>query len=250
VWLPDGNVKYRQQKHLALYIVAVLIVVIIVAPYTILLFLWQWLVRAPKWKVFKWTRNTKLNAFISVHHAPYNSKYRYWTGLQLLVRVILNATALRTSSEDPQASLLATIILVGSLLSLKTAGVTVHKSLLVDVVDTALNFNLLALSAFSFYHLKTDYKKQTAVLHTSTIITLILLVGAISYHIFLLTRKDKRPKKEEADGVLLVPVQPNNAEITHSVIEISQPQLRYDESPPPQANTDEAEITMYHMYSQ
>ncbi len=249
VWLPDGNVKYRQQKHLALYIVALLIVAIIVVPYTILLFLWQWLIRVPKWKLFKWIRNTKLNAFISVHHAPYNSKYRYWTGLQLLVRVILNATALQTSSEDPQASLLATIILVGSLLSLKTAGITVHKSLLVDVVDTVLSFNLLVLSAFSFYHLKTDYKKQMAVLHTSTIITLILLVGAISYHIFLLARKDKRPKEKEGDGILLAPVQPNN-DVTHSVIEISQPRLRCDESPPPQANTNEAEITMYHMYSQ
>ena len=85
VWLPDGNVKYFQGKHAALVIVALLIILVGV-PYTILLLLWQWIVRAPRWK---WTRNTKLNAFIAVYHVPYNSKYRYWTGLLLLVRVVL-----------------------------------------------------------------------------------------------------------------------------------------------------------------
>ena len=88
VWLSDGNVKYFQGKHIALVLVALLIILIGV-PYTTLLFLWQWFVRAPRWKVFKWTRNTKLSVFVSVYHAPNNSKYRYWTGLLLLVRVII-----------------------------------------------------------------------------------------------------------------------------------------------------------------
>ena len=245
VWLLDGTMKYREHKHLALFIMSLLIILIIVVPYTSILLFWQWIVRAPEWKIFKWTRNTKLNAFISVHHAPYNSKYRCWTGLQLLVRVILYITATRTKSDDPEAILLATIVLVGGLLALKTAGVTVYKSLLVDAVDTIINLNILVLSACSIYHFKTDPTKQSIVLHASTIITLILLVGVIAYHIFLLVRKDKCPKeeKEEDDGILLVPVKPANtadSEITHSVIEIPQPR---NESPPPQANTDEAEIS-------
>ena len=85
VWLSDGNVPYFRGKHVALILIA-LLVILVGVPYTILLFLWQWLVYAPEWKVFKWTRNTKLNAFISVHHAPYNSKYRYWTGLLATTR--------------------------------------------------------------------------------------------------------------------------------------------------------------------
>ena len=88
-------------EHIPLALVALLII-IIGLPYTILLFLWQWIVRAPRWKVFKWTRNTKLNAFIASHHVPHNSKYRYWTGLLLLVRVVLYATASVTVSAKPQ----------------------------------------------------------------------------------------------------------------------------------------------------
>ena len=47
VWLPDGNVKYFQGKHVPLVLVAVLII-LIGLPYTILLLLWQWIVCAPR----------------------------------------------------------------------------------------------------------------------------------------------------------------------------------------------------------
>ena len=112
VWLPDANVKYFLGKHAALVIVALLIILVGV-PYTLLLLLWQWIVRAPRWRVFNWTRNTKLIAFIAAYHVPYNTKYRYWTGLLLLVRVVLYITASLTVSDNPQVALVATIILVG-----------------------------------------------------------------------------------------------------------------------------------------
>ena len=240
VWLPDGNVRYFQGKHIALVIVALLIILIGV-PYTILLFLWQWLVCAPKWKVFKWTRNTKLNAFISVHHVPYNCKYRYWTGLLLLVRVVLYITASVTVSQfnNPQASLLITIILVGGLSLIN--GARVYKKSFANIVETGLYFNLLALSAFSWYDFKADVDKQRAVAYTSTIITFILLVGVIIYHVSLLVRKDKLP--EEMNEYPMAPVQPKvKAEVTHSVIELPKP---CDQSPPPQAyNNDEIEVKL------
>ena len=233
VWLPDGNVKYFQGKHAALVIVALLIILVGV-PYTILLLLWQWIVRAPRWKVFKWTRNTKLNTFIAVYHVPYNSKYRYWTGLLLLVRVILYITASVTVSANPQVSLLATNILVGGLFFLNRCirNSTVYKKSITDIVETIVYFNLLALAAFSMYDFKTDLKKQTAVAYTSTIITLLLLVGVIAYHVYLLIRKEKIPV--ELNEYPLAPVKPATAQVTHSVVEVHKPQC-----PPPEDDSDE-----------
>ena len=232
VWLADGNVPYFQGKHVALVLVALLIILVGV-PYTILPFLWQWIVRAPKWKAFKWTRNTKLNAFVSVHHVPYNSKHRYWTGLLLLVRVVLYITASATVSGDPQTSLLITIILVGSLFLIKEiTGGRMYKKSFLNIVETGLYFNLLALSAFSWYRFKTDIMKQTAVAYTSTIITFILLVGVIIYHVYLLVRKDK-PQREEVNEYPMAPVK---AEVTHFVFENPEP---CDQSPPPEANIDQ-----------
>ena len=237
VWLPDGHVKYFQGKHIALVIVALLII-LVGLPYTILLFLWQWLVRAPRWRLFKWTRNTKLDAFISVHHVPCNSKHRYWTGLLLLVRVVLYITVSVTISDSnkPQTALLVTIILVVGLFFLKAViGMRVYKNSIVDVLQTGMYLNLLAFAVFSLYDFKDDVKKQTAVAYSSTIITFIFLVGVIIYHVFLLIRKDKLPEE-----VNLTPVQvKEKAEVTHSVIEI--PKHR-DQPPRPEANTDEIEI--------
>ena len=242
VWLPDGNVPYFRGKHVVLVLVALLIILVGV-PYTILLFLWQWLVRAPEWKVFKWTRNTKLNAFISVHHAPYNSKYRYWTGLLLLVRVVLYITAsIATSySNNPQSSLLVTLILVGGLFFLNgIAGFRVYKNLIVDVLETGLYFNLLAFAVLSLYDFKTDITeditKQTAIAYTSTIITFILLVGVIIYHVYLQVRKDHPRLGEEVNEYPLAPVQPGKAEVTFSVVENPMPR---DQSPSPEENINQ-----------
>ena len=239
VWLPDGNVSYFRGKHVTLVLVALLIILVGV-PYTILLFLWQWLVRAPEWKVFKWTRNTKLNAFISVHHAPYNSKYRYWTGLLLLVRVVLYITASVTVSTDPQTPLLITNIIVGSLFLIKEiAGARVYKKSFLNIIETGLNFNLLALFAFSWYRFKIDATKQIAVAYTSTIITFILLVGVVIYHVYLLVRKDHLWLGEEMNEYPLVPVQPDKDEVTFSVVEIPKPR---DQSPTPEENNDQIEV--------
>ena len=64
--------------------------------------------------------------------------------------------------------------------------------------------------------------KQTAVAYISTVITIILLVGAIIYHVYLLVRKDK-PRGQKMNEYPLAPVQPPKAEVTHSVIEIPKP---------------------------
>ena len=244
VWLPDGNVPYFQGKHVALALIALLIILVGI-PYTILLFLWQWLVCTPKWKVFKWTRNAKLNAFISVHHVPYNSKYRYWTGLLLLVRVVLYITASITTSysNKPQSSILITVILLGGLFFLNgITGFRAYKNSTINVLETGFYFNLLASAAFSQYDFKTDITKQTAVAYISAIITFILLVGVIVYHVHLLVRKDQPWKAEEVNEYSLDPVQPAEGKVIHSVVEISR---LCDQPPPllpPEENTNQIEV--------
>ena len=76
--------------------------------------------------------------------------------------------------------------------------------------------------------------------YTSTIITFILLVGVIIYHVYLLVRKD-HPRGGEVNEYLLAPVQPQAAEteVTYSVVEIPKP---HDQPPPPEANYNQIEV--------
>ena len=110
-----------------------------------------------------------------------------------------------------------------------------------NIIETGLYFNLLALSAFSWYRFKIDAKKQTAIAYTSTTITFILLVGVIIYHVYLLVRKDHPRLGEEVNEYPLAPVQPGKDEVhvTHSVVDI--PESR-DQSPTPEENNDQIEV--------
>ena len=201
VWLPDGNVKYFQGKHIPLVLAAIGL------PYTILLFLWQWIVRAPRWKIFNWTRNTKLNVFITTYHVPHNSKYRYWTGLLLLVRVVFYVTASVTESSDPETLALSSALLIGGIILFKgVTGQRVYHKSLVDCVDTVLNYNLLALAVITLYDFKYNTTKQTVVVYTSTITTFIIFIGSICYHVVLLTKKNE--PLEECNEPLFFPVTP------------------------------------------
>lgn len=118
VWLPDASVKYFQGKHIPLFLSAIILIIIGLA-YTILLFTWQWLHRLPNIVIFRWLRSTKLNSFIEAYHAPFKPKYRYWTGLLLLIRIALSVATTANVSGDPQYNLLATGVLIACLIMFK-----------------------------------------------------------------------------------------------------------------------------------
>ena len=240
VWLPDGNVKYFHGKHIPLVLMALLII-IIGLPYTILLFLWQWIVRAPRWKVFNWTRNTKLNSFITTYHVPHNSMHRYWTGLLLLVRVVLYITASVTVSASPKTYPLITIIFVGALIFLsKIFNSRVYKNKLIDVVDTVLYFNLIGFAVFNLYDVQANLEKQTAVAYISTIITFVLFIGAICYHVILLIKKETK-HRDDLNEYPLAQLQPANAQVTFSVVD--PPKRDENQSPTDRKDGDERDIT-------
>ena len=171
-----------------------------------------------------WVDNTKLNAFVSMYHVPYHGKYRFWTGLLLLVRVVLYIAASLTVSVNPQSIPLITIILVGGLVFLKgVIGIRIYKNLFVDIVNTVVYFNLLILAALSLYDFGRDAKKQMAVAHVSTLITLILFVGAIIYHVALLVYRKKSKnvdhntseQHDDEDGAAVT-----KPHVTHTVINL------------------------------
>ena len=87
LWFPDANVKYLSGKHIPLLIAAIFILLIGLV-YAALLFLWQWLLYLPGWRIFKRSRNPKIKTFIETYHTPYTPKHRYWTGLLLIVCII------------------------------------------------------------------------------------------------------------------------------------------------------------------
>ena len=90
------------------------------AVYTSLLFSWQWFIRLSKLKIFAWTKNQKLHTSIETYNTPYTPKHRYWTGLFLIVRVILYLISAFVESIDPRITLVCTITVVLCIIVYKT----------------------------------------------------------------------------------------------------------------------------------
>ena len=154
--------------------------------YTVLVFSWQWLLRLPDWKIFKWSRNPRLQTFIETYHTPYTARHRYWTGLLLLVRVVLHLVAAVNVSNSPQVALISICICIGGLFFLGFLG-RVYKKWPLDLLESFFYFNLLLLSLVTWYSLGDSESNREAAAYTSVTITLIVLLIIILFHVYFHT---------------------------------------------------------------
>ena len=210
---------YMRGKHIALAVAAFLIILVGV-PYTFLLSFWQWLIRSPKRMHFQWTNYPRLNAFISTYHAPYNDKHRYWTGLLMLVRVVLHIVSAMCLSSDPLIPLSVTAILIGGPFFLKGVIGRLYNVLVIDIMETVTLSNIQCLTIISLYKFKMDNKKQTIIAYISTSTTLLMLVGGVIYHIALLYKRFKE-NSVEVEVRAMVPLnrsRPAPVIVTHSIV--------------------------------
>jgi hypothetical protein len=187
LWLPDATVKYLSGKHIPLFITAVIILLLGLV-YTALLFSWQWLLYLPRWRIFKWSRNPKIQTFIETYHKPYTPKHRYWTGLLLIIRIILYLVAATNVSNDPTIALTAISFTVCCIFSLRLFfGSRLYRKWPVDVLETFFYLNILSFVIFTWYSLNSPDSNQKAAANTSVAITFIILLLIILYHIYTYT---------------------------------------------------------------
>ena len=185
LWLPDGTVQYLNGKHIALFI-AGLSIIIIGAVYTILLFLWQWLLLYQHRSIFKLARDQRLKNFLDPYHAPYVYKYRYWTGLLLIVRAALYIIVAVNVSNDPGINLLAVGCAMIGIIVLKSflKKNRIYKKWPIDLLEMISYLNLTFLCLISLYLLQVGAKSsQRIVAYISGSITLMLFVIILFYHI-------------------------------------------------------------------
>ena len=202
LWLPDATVKYLSVKHIPLLIAAVLILLVGLV-YTALLFSWQWLLYLPRWRVFKWTRNPKIQTFIETYHKPYTPKHRYWTGLLLIVRVVLYLVATTNVSNDPAIALTAINFTVCCIISLKQFfGSRLYRKWPVDVLETFFYLNILSFITFTWYSLDSPASNREAAAYTSVIITFIALLLIILYHVYTYTSVFSKIHKTKLGGMI------------------------------------------------
>jgi predicted outer membrane repeat protein len=185
-WLPDANIEFAAGGHIALICVAVLILMLGIV-YTFLIFSWRWLREC---KGCKCAKNQRLHSFIDTYHIPHTIKHRYWTGLLLLVRIIVYILSAFSASIDPRITFLSVIAIMSCLLLYKTTFVIrVYKNWLLNAMDSFVYFNIMIFTAFTWLtqddlHSETKRILQMVIAYVSVGMVIILTMFIIIFHVY------------------------------------------------------------------
>ena len=197
VWTYDGNIEYLKGKHVPLFAVALVLLVFLILPYTLLLMFGQCIRSMPTQKRFVlcFTRSTAFISIMDAYHAPYNRRHRYWTGLMLLIRCVLFVTFASIYSDNVllENMYITTLVLIG-ILTLKTCTTRVYKNFLMNALETGFFLNLAILSGTLYYLRGKDSSSDDAICSTTSVsisISMFIFIGMLIYHAYLRLNKTR-----------------------------------------------------------
>ncbi len=185
VWVYDGNIGYFEGKHIPLFLTGLLAFVFLFLPYTVFLLFGQCIEEGSNHRLLSWVNNPKVRSFLDAYHAPYKNRYRYWTGLLLIVRFVLfiiSAVVDINSPRDPSINLLV----LGITCTILTIWVWNTGGIYWNRYNNALESSFilnLAVLALASYQVRVEGGNQAAVIYTSVSIAFVTFLGITTYHL-------------------------------------------------------------------
>ena len=193
VWLYDGNLPFLQGKHIGLFLMALAVTVFFLLPFTLIL-LFAPCIQASRRLPLKWIK-MKLLPLLDAYQAPYKDRFRFWTGLMLVVRSILLVGFGLNILGDPSVNHLLTVTVLSTLFSCTWITGTVYKNRALNILETFFVLNLLILSGWTVYNRHASNGDsndgQTALVCTSIGVAFITFVCIIFYHTYLYLKSTK-----------------------------------------------------------
>ena len=191
VWLYDGNVPFLQGKHIALFLMALAVSLFFILPFTLLI-LFAPCIQASNHFLFKRVK-MKLLPLLDAYQAPYKDKFRFWTGLTLVVRSILLMGYGLNILGDPDINHLLTVCVLAILLCCTSITGTVYKNTALNILEISFTLNLLILSGWTVYnrHASDSSDGQTALVSTCTGVAFATFICIIFYHTYLYLKSSK-----------------------------------------------------------
>ena len=108
VWFYDGNIEFLAGKHIPLFVVCLLLLTLLIIPFTLSLISIQGLQMISKFRLTYWIHS--LIPFFNIYSKPYKLKHRYWTGVLLLIRLIVVVTVSFNVNNNPTVNLIAVAV--------------------------------------------------------------------------------------------------------------------------------------------
>ena len=171
--------NYFGYQHVILLIAALVALVCLWLPYTLLLSFAQLLRKLSHLSCLKWV--VQLNPVFDTHFAPLKDRHSYWFGVLLLARAFL---FMITTSSFVRLNLLILLLTVTLLLVYMTV-IQVYKSKLVLLLQSFLFVNLICLSAVTLFMTSPDIETIHTIvaidvsIGTSFFLFAIIVIGSV-----------------------------------------------------------------------
>ena len=153
VWSVDGNLMYFGFPHILLFLAGLATLVVLCLPYTMLLFLMQWLRRLPHCKLTNWIM--RFHPVYDAYFAPLKHKHQYWFGVLLLARVALLMTSISAFALPSYVNLLL-LLVPGIMLLFHIAVVQPYTSKAVLWLESIFFSNLILLALLVLVSLRSN----------------------------------------------------------------------------------------------
>ena len=137
----------------------------------------------------------KLLPLLDAYQAPYKDKFRFWTGLMLVVRSILLVGYGLNVLGDSDINHLLTIMVLSILLCCIWITGIVYKKTALSILEASFVLNLLILSGWNIYNRHASNRdssdRQTALVCTSAGVAFFTFICIIFYHTYLYLKSTK-----------------------------------------------------------
>ena len=181
LWTIDGNIRYFSQEHAPLLLIAMVVLLLLWFPYTVLLLFVQCLQKHTNHKVLHWV--IKLKPFFDAYFGPFKDRHRYWVGAMLLVRVLLLLTFAANPTSAPRVNLLAIVISSLVILMYEASVGNVYKKWYLTLLENSFVLNLGILAVGTLF-INLGGGNQAALVYTSVGVAFSQFVGIATFYAY------------------------------------------------------------------
>ena len=185
VWSIDGSISYFSFRH-ALMIAFSVVVLVFTLMYSCFLFFSQWLQRYSNKCCCGLVSKLlfKLQPFVDAYTGPYIERYRYWTGLLLLIRLVLTFAFTYTSGSVDYINNYI-IIFCELVLSLSALRRNIYRSSqIIYLYERGFHINICVLCLGNCIISQSSYKQYISLVTiVSVAVSMLLFILIVTQHI-------------------------------------------------------------------
>ena len=185
VWSVDGNIDYDSFKHLVLVAISCCVLVVGLA-YPVLVLCAPLLERYSDKCIplHRWNPVAKFKPLLDAYGGPYKDKFRFWTGVTLMVRLTLTVAFSFTSGKLAAINSCIIITIVVGIFIFWSFTKGVYKKIYLSTLEVFYLLNIFLLSTVSLAAASLRFKRYQIATIVSVCLSFVVCLVTMALHLW------------------------------------------------------------------